>query len=102
MSRANFIKTLEKLGFESHEPKGTIHKYIPREFFKCENTIVAMSEKGTEIEISIYTTTQSNSQTIHRFDNYREALKRISAAEAEQQPPPQATTTKKVRRSKKS
>lgn len=100
MSRANFIKTLEKLGFESYEPKGTIHKYIPRQFFKCKNTIVAMSEKGTEIEISIYTTTQSASQTIHRFDNYREALKRISTAEAEQQP--QATTTTKVRRRKKS
>lgn len=96
MSRASFLRAIQKLGFQDYQPKGEIHKYFPREFFKLDDRIVAISDKGKEIEITVY-----HNQSIARFDNYRQALNHLVSSDdnLEQE---ESTNIKKVRRSKKS
>ncbi len=95
-SRSYFTTELKGMGFTAYEPAGDIFKYIPREFLRCDQITVAISPKGSAIEVSVYHTTR---QSIKKFDDYSGAWNYVN--NLRKAPPPvilPPTKAKTIRR----
>lgn len=69
-SRKAFIEQLLKLGFSKFTPKGDIHKYVQKEYFKLHPIAVGISPRNSTIDIAVY---QLEHKATRHFDRYPEA-----------------------------
>jgi hypothetical protein len=101
-SRKAFTEQLRKLGFRKFAPKGDIHKYIPKEYYKLDPIAVGISPRHSTIEITVY---QLETKSLRKFKYYSEAnsfLKRLKEDSSLMELPiVKAKRLLKVRRSNK-
>lgn len=95
-SRAYFLAELEQMGFSEYKPDGDIFQYIPRDFYKREPFAVAVSPKGSAIEITVFNLTAKNSR---RFSDYSSAWQHL--IDSQKQPVIQNTAPTKAARRKR-